>query len=118
MILERFRLQDTKYTPIPMNTGAILSTDQLPSTSDEINEMGDIPYQRGIGLLMYAATSTRPDIAFPIAILSQFMHNPGRIHWEAVKNVICYLKGTADVTLTLGGSAHGLKAYVDADWAL
>jgi hypothetical protein len=36
---------------------------------------------------------------------------------EAVKDVIHYLKGTADLTLTLGGSAHGLEAYVDADWA-
>jgi hypothetical protein len=115
MILEHSHLQDAKSTPIPMNAGAILSTDQSPSTRNEINEMGDIPYQRGIGSLMYAATSTCPDIAFPIAILSQFMHNPGWIHWEAVKDVICYLKGMADLTLTLGGSAHGLEAYVDAD---
>jgi hypothetical protein len=116
-ILERFRLQDAKTTPILMNAGAILSMDQLPSTSDETNEMGDIPYQRGIGLLMYAATSTHPDITFPIAILSQFIWNPGQIHWEAVKDVICYLKATADVTLTLGGSDKGLEAYADADWA-
>jgi hypothetical protein len=63
----------------------ILSTDQSPSMSEETNEMEDVPYKRGIGLLMYAATSTHPDIAFPVAILSQFMRNPGRIHWEAVK---------------------------------
>jgi hypothetical protein len=92
--------------------------DQSPSTSDETNEMGDIPYQRGIGSLMYAATSTRPDIAFPIVILSQFMQNPGQIHWEAVKDVIHYLKGTVDLTLTLGGSEKGLEAYANADWAL
>jgi hypothetical protein len=35
----------------------------------------------------------------------------------AVKDVIHYLKGTADLTLTLGGSANGLEAYVNADWA-
>jgi hypothetical protein len=84
-----------------MNAGTILSTDQSPSTSDETNEMGDIPYQRGIRLLMYAATSTCPDITFPITILSQFMWNLGQIHWEAVKDVIRYLKGMADLTLTL-----------------
>jgi hypothetical protein len=66
---------------------------------------------------MYAATSTHPDIAFPVAILSQFMRNPGRILWEVVKDVISYLKGTADLTLTLGGSDKGLEAYADADWA-
>jgi hypothetical protein len=117
-ILEHFHLQDAKSTPIPMNAGTILSTDQSPSTSNKTNEMGDIPYQRGIGLLMYTTTSTHPDIAFPVAILSQFICNPGQIHWEVVKDVICYLKGTADLTLMLGGSANGLEAYVDADWAL
>jgi hypothetical protein len=45
------------------------------------------------------------------------MQNLGRIHWEAVKDVICYLKGTADLTLTLGGSDKGLEAYADADGA-
>jgi hypothetical protein len=98
-----------------MNAGIILSTDQSPSTNDEINEIGDVPYQRGIGSLMYAATSTRPDIAFPVAILSHFMRNLGQIHWEAVKDVIRYLKGMADLTLTLGGSDKGLKAYANAN---
>jgi hypothetical protein len=66
---------------------------------------------------MYAATSTRPDIVFPVAILSQFMCNPGHTHWEAVKDVIHYLKGTAELKLMLGGTSTGLEAYVDADWA-
>ena len=65
---------------------------------------------------MYAATSTRPDIAFAVSILSQFMKNPGRMHWEAVKDVMRYLKGTTDLKLTLGGKDRGLEAYVDADW--
>jgi hypothetical protein len=46
------------------------------------------------------------------------MCNPGRIHWEVVKDVIRYLKGTADLTLMLGGSVNGLEAYVNTDWAL
>jgi hypothetical protein len=45
------------------------------------------------------------------------MQNPGRIHWEVVKDVIRYLKGTVDLTLTLGGSDKGLEAYADANWA-
>jgi hypothetical protein len=65
---------------------------------------------------MYAATSTRPDIAFAVATLSQFMRNPGTTHWEACKRVMRYLKGTADFALTLGSSDGGLEAYVDADW--
>ena len=116
-IVEHFRLQDAKSVLIPMTAGAILSTDQSPSTHDEALDMEDIPYQRGIGSLMYAATSTRPDIAFAVSIISQFMKNPGWTHWEVVKDAIHYLKGTADVRLTLGGTDTGLEAYVDADWA-
>jgi hypothetical protein len=41
----------------------------------------------------------------------------GQIHWEAVKDVIRYLKGMVDLTLMLGGSDKGLEAYADADWA-
>jgi len=41
---------------------------------------------------MYAATSTHPDIAFAVSILSQFMKNPRWTHWEVVKNVMRYLK--------------------------
>jgi hypothetical protein len=51
---------------------------------------------------MYAATSTRLDIAFAVSILLQFMWNPGQVHWEATKEVMHYLKGTAKVRLTLG----------------
>jgi hypothetical protein len=116
-VLECFHLQDAKSASIPMNVGTILSSEQSPSTHEETADMQDVPYQRGIGSLMYAATSTRPDIAFAVSILSQFMRNPARTHWEAAKDVIRYLKGTATVRLTLGAEAQGLEAYVDSDWA-
>jgi hypothetical protein len=117
-ILERFNLQDTKPTSIPMTAGAILSIDQSPSTHSKMQDMEKVPYQCGIGSLIYAATSTCPDIVFPVAILLQFMCNPGCTHWEVVKDVIHYLKGTAELKLTLGGTSTGLEAYVNADWAL
>jgi hypothetical protein len=116
-ILEHFNLQDAKPTYIPITAGASLSTDQSPSTHSETQDMEKVPYQHGIGSLMYAATSTHPDIAFPVTILLQFMHNPRHTHWEVVKDVIQYLKGTAEFKLTLGGTSAGLEAYVDADWA-
>ena len=45
------------------------------------------------------------------------MQNPGRPHWEAVKRVFRYLKGTKDVVLVIGGSRKGLEAFSDVDWA-
>ena len=116
-ILERFHLTDAKAALTPMDAGAVLSTDQSPTTEAERETMQDVPYQRAIGSLMYAATSTRPDITFALAILSQFMRNPGRTHWEAAKHAMRYLKGSANLGLTLGTSDTILEAYVDADWA-
>jgi hypothetical protein len=80
-----------------METGIQLTKEQSdhpPGTELEISKQ-HVPYQQAIGSLMYAATSTRPDIAFPVAILSQFMR-------EAAKRVIRYLKGTKKEKLTLG----------------
>jgi hypothetical protein len=94
----------------------MLTVEQSPDTHAALADMQDIPYQCGIGLLMYAVTSTRPNIVFAIAILSQFMCNPGRVHWEVAKRTMCYLKGTAEYGITLGGMDEGLEAYIDADW--
>jgi hypothetical protein len=116
-ILERFRLTDAQSAQTPMDVGTVLSVDQSSLTHLEHEAMKDVPYQRNVGSLMYAATRTRPDIAFAVATFSQFMPNPGHSHWEAVKHVIRYLKGTADLGLTLGTTDAGLEAYVDADWA-
>ena len=55
------------------------------------------------------------------------MSNPGRMHWEAVKRVIRYLKGTKDVKLIIGRGGtlsweeagrtnrFGIEGYSDAD---
>ena len=43
------------------------------------------------------------------------MDNPGRTHWEAVKQVFYYLLGTKKWELTYGTTEDGLKGYTDAD---
>jgi hypothetical protein len=84
-VIECFHLQDAKSTSILMNVGASLSSEQSLSTHEETEDIQDVPYQRAIGSLMYAATSMCPDIAFAVSILSQFMRNLGRVYWEAVR---------------------------------
>ena len=53
-----------------------------------------------------------------MSTLSQFLENPGEVHWEAVKRVFQYLSGTWDYALTYGGEKHYLVGYMDADRAL
>jgi hypothetical protein len=79
--------------------------------------MAKVPYREAIGSLMYASVATRPDITFAISYLSQFLENPGRVHWEAVKRVLRYLSGTKTHALTYGNEHHDIIGFTDADGA-
>ncbi|GKE81531.1 hypothetical protein Tco_1551531 [Tanacetum coccineum] len=48
---------------------------------------------------MYTMVCIRPDIAHAVGVVSRFMSNPGREHWEVVKWLLRYLKGTSKTTL-------------------
>ncbi|KAF8840094.1 hypothetical protein BDN67DRAFT_885268, partial [Paxillus ammoniavirescens] len=58
-----FFLVDAKNTTMPMDTGVVLLIDQSHNTHVAYNNMRDVPYQCGIGSLMYTATSTQSNIA-------------------------------------------------------
>ena len=51
---------------------------------------------------MYAMVSTCPDIAHAVGVVSRFMSNPKKAHWEAIKWILRYLKGTSDYALCFG----------------
>ncbi|GJU14346.1 retrovirus-related pol polyprotein from transposon TNT 1-94 [Tanacetum coccineum] len=61
-----------------------------------------------------------PDIAYAFSIVSRYLGNPGKNYWEAVKWILKYLKGTADVGLVYGrdqGKHVDVDGLVDADYA-
>lgn len=63
---------------------------------------------------------TRPDIAFAVNKLFQFMfmHAPSERHWCAVKRLLRYLNGTRDYGICLRSSPSlYLHSFSDADWA-
>ncbi|KAK9690674.1 hypothetical protein RND81_09G145800 [Saponaria officinalis] len=61
---------------------------------------------------------TRPDIAFAINRLAQFLHHPTTTHWTALKRLLRYLQGTQTVGLQLyRDSPSRLHAFCDADHA-
>jgi hypothetical protein len=66
---------------------------------------------------MYAMVCTRPDIAHVVAVVSRYMNNPGKEHWEVVKWILRYLKGTTTHALCFVGSDIVLQGYVDSDMA-
>ena len=50
-------------------------------------------YQRLVGKLIYLS-HTRPDIAFAVSMVSQYMQSPYEIHMEVVYQILRYLKMT------------------------
>jgi hypothetical protein len=64
---------------------------------------------------MYASLGMRPDITYAVQVLSKFSKNPGEAHWDAVKRVFHYLKGTRDLWLTYGSIGEELAGFTDAD---
>jgi hypothetical protein len=64
---------------------------------------------------MYTSLGTRPDISFAVQTVSHFLTKPGLAHWEAIKRIFCYLKGTNDLWLSYGGTRAELIGFADAD---
>ena len=62
---------------------------------------------------MYATVGTRPDISFAVRQVACFSDNPGQPHWEAVKRIFCFLKGTRDYWLVYGKNGPSISGYTD-----
>lgn len=110
-LLTKFGLQDCAPVDTPMVTGKQFSkADGIPLKDVTL-------YRRMVGSLQYLLT-TRPEIAFAVNKLSQFLAAPTDVHFQAVKRVFRYLKGTHDLGLHLRPCKKlQLITYTDADWA-
>ena len=116
-ILERFNMQYSKPVSTPLATHFKLSRKCCPITEEERDEMSSIPYASAVGSLMYAMVSTRPDIAHAVGTVSRYLSNPGKSHWNAVKWILRYLRGTSKLCICFGGSKPILEGFTDADMA-
>lgn len=121
-LLRRFHLDGLEVKPVatPLDPSVVLDSSMSPELSDHetIAEMQKVPYREAIGAINYAVHATRPDIAHAAQKLARFCSNPGPGHWNAVKRVLRYLKGTRNHGIRLGGtdSNEPLAIYSDADW--
>ncbi|CAI7850199.1 unnamed protein product [Closterium sp. NIES-53] len=96
----------TLKTPVLVDAYATLTFDDEEAQVREEEE-----YRRKVGSLQFAATTTRPDIAFACSKLRSDQH------WHEVDRCLAYLANTRDTALEFGGGAESLKlvGYVDAD---
>lgn len=95
-LLDRFNMGECSPKSIPADPSSILTNSMSPATAEEEDDMKNVPYPEAVGALLWASLTTRPEIAYAVGQTSKFLHNPGRAHWNAVKGVMAYIKGTID----------------------
>ena len=93
------------------------------STSDKLSIHEGTPlcpndatqYRSIVGALQYL-TLTRPDMAYSLNKVCQFLHAPTTIHWAAVKRILRYLKQYTKLGLKIHRSTSTLvSAFPDEE---
>lgn len=110
-ILAKFGMNDAHKLSVPAAPGLKLQKTEESSSN--------LPYREAIGSLLFLARISRPDIEFSVNFASQFLECYNNEHWQAVKRIFRYLKGTSDFGIVFGNSGSSLKlvGFTDADYA-
>jgi Reverse transcriptase (RNA-dependent DNA polymerase) len=114
-VLKAFQMENSKpmATPIAAGLVPLLVKSTLQASAADIKE-----FQSALGSLMYAMTQTRPDLGYPVSKLARYSHNPGEIHWKAIRHVFKYLSGTRNLGITYrhtGNDRLDFHGYSDSD---
>ncbi|KAK9676132.1 hypothetical protein RND81_11G056600 [Saponaria officinalis] len=110
-------MSNAKSIDTPSASNAHLFVAFAPKSAEEKAYMSRVPYANAVGSLMYAMVCTRPDLAQSVSMVSRFMGDLGKQHWQAVKRIFWYLKGTSDVGLIYGGVTECLlSGYSKSDY--
>lgn len=110
-LLARTKMTDARPVVTPLATSPTLTLHAGTALTEPAE------FHTVVGSLQYLSL-TRPDIAYTVNKLSQFMHRPTTEHWNAVKRLLRYLCGTIHYGIMLHRhSPSDIHAYSDADWA-
>ncbi|GJU75506.1 hypothetical protein Tco_1272576 [Tanacetum coccineum] len=113
-------LDNEKSVKMPLGGHFKLSLKDCPVRDCDVERMSKVSYANAVGSLMYLMVCTRPDIAYAVSVVSRYVANPSKNHSEAVKWILKYLLGTANVGLVYGtnhGNHVDVIGFVDSDYA-
>jgi hypothetical protein len=110
-VLERAKMLNCHPISTPIDTRSKVSaTDGVPFSDPSL-------YRSLAGALQYL-TLTRPDLSYAVQQVCLFMHAPRDSHYQLIKRILRYIKGTSHYGLKIHrSSSMELIAYSDADWA-
>ncbi|KAI0992481.1 hypothetical protein K3495_g15704, partial [Podosphaera aphanis] len=100
-ILSRFDMESCTPANTPLPPGVIYSKAEEEESFDDTTK-----YRAAIGSLMFASIATRPDIAYATNLMSQFNAAPSQRHWNGVKHIFRYLKGTISTGIMYSKIKH------------
>jgi hypothetical protein len=112
-LLIQFGMEGSNAVSTPLVPGSVLARGTVQK---------EFPgYRSLLGGLLYLSGASRPDIAFAVSQLAGYCNFAEEIHWAALKRVLRYLKGTANVGLVYGQSRPNsdkvkFLGYSDSDW--
>ena len=116
-LLKRFNMNKAHPLSTPMVVKSLdPQKDQFHLRESDEEILGlEVPYLNAIGALMYLAQYTRPHIAFAVNLLAFFSFEPTRRHWNGIKHIFHYLRGTIDLGLYYSkeSTTSGLVGYSD-----
>jgi len=99
-VLQKLNINgDTKSVSTSLTPHFKLKIIMSPTSVEERENMTQVPYAKALGSLMYAMLCTKFDLSQVVSMVSRYMHDPSRSHWEVVKWILWYIKGTIDVSL-------------------
>src|SRR5438128_1260663 len=84
-VLHRFNMHDAKSVSTPIAPHFKLSASQCSASDEEFEYMSRVPYSSAVGSLMYAMVCSRPDLSYAMSLVSRYMANPGKEHWNVVQ---------------------------------
>ncbi|KAH9779747.1 hypothetical protein KPL71_007827 [Citrus sinensis] len=119
-VVNRFGMLNSKHVSTPLVAHFKLSKQQEPEEEADIDHMRRILYSSAVGSIMYDMVCIRPDVAYGIGLVSRFMGNPGKEHWEAIKWLLRYLKSTEEYGVVFGqvnNASSKVLGYVNSDFA-
>ncbi|KAH9647595.1 Endoglucanase 8 [Citrus sinensis] len=113
-VLEMFEMQDCKPVQTPFGPQFKLTAAQSSEDESQVNEF---PYAHVVGSLMYAMVYTRSYIAYAVSVISRFLSCPNKVHWNAVKWIMRYLKSSSNCGLLYGKTKSDINevmGFVDS----
>ena len=92
-------MHNSKLVSTPLGAHFRLSEALAPQSEEEEQFMSCVLYSSAVGSIMYSIVCTCPDISQAVRVVNRYMANSSKVHWQAVKWILRYLHGTADVGL-------------------